>query len=130
MTRTCLLTCMTLSALLLCSCATVNLDTQSLTHPVVMNAGQGSDYTVVSSFIVHDKAGWVLIIPANKPAGDNQDYLAEILRTQIAEADGDAAINVKIRVQNQPLDYLTMIGTFGFYTTRTVTVSGDIIKYN
>lgn len=119
-----------LGLLCLCSCATVNLDTQSLTQPILMNDAKAGDYTVVDSFVVNDKAGWVIIVPANKPAGDNQDYLATILRAQIDEAGGDAAINVKIRVQAQPLDYLTMIGTLGVYSTRTVTVTGDIIKYD
>ncbi len=118
-----------LGMLFLCSCATVNLDTQSLTQPVQMNKG-GDGYTVVGSFTVNDKAGWVWIIPANKPAGDNQDYLATILAEQIEAAGGDAVINVKIRAQNQPLDYITAIGTLGLYRTRTVTVSGDVIKYN
>ena len=130
MFRTGLSVFLTLGLLSLCSCATVNLDTQSLSQPIQMNAGTDQGYTVIKSFTVNDKAGWVLIIPANEPAGDNQDYLAEILRNQIAAAGGDAAINVTIRVQSQPLDYVTMIATFGLYTTRTVTVTGDIIKYN
>ncbi len=116
--------------LFLCSCATVNLDTRSLSHPVKMNIANTDDYTVVKSFVVHDKAGWVVIIPANPPAGDRQNYLSSILNTQIQEAGGDAVINVKIRIQNQPLDILTYICTFGLYHTRTVTVSGDVIKYN
>lgn len=130
MIKTCWFLCTSMCLLFLCSCATVNLDTQSLSQPVQMNAGQSDGYTVINSFVVNDKAGWVIIVPVNKPAGDKQDYLAEILQTQVAMAGGDAAINVKIRVQNQPLDFLTMIGTLGIYTTRTVTVTGDIIKYN
>ncbi|MEZ4387969.1 MAG: hypothetical protein R3D98_10435 [Candidatus Krumholzibacteriia bacterium] len=130
MIRTGLLLCLTLGVLTLCSCATVNLDTRSLAQPVQMNTGNEPGYTVIKSFTVNDKAGWVLIIPANQPAGDDQEYLAEILRREIAAAGGDAAINVRVRVQSQPLDYLTMIGTLGFYTTRTVTVTGDIIKFN
>ncbi len=119
-----------LCLLCLCSCATVNLDTQSLTQPILMNDAKAGDYTVVDSFVVNDKAGWFLFIPTNEPAGDNQDYLADMLRAQVEAFGGDAAINVKIRVQNQPMDFVAYICTLSLYHTRTVTVTGDIIKYN
>ena len=83
----------------------------------------------MKGFSVNDKAGWVLFIPVNKPAGDNHDYISSILDKQIRDAGGDAAINVKIRTQNQFLDYLTFL-LAPIYFTRTVTISGDIIKYD
>ena len=101
-----------------------------------VNAGDDPDIaanvinSVIYSFTVDDKAGWIIFLPVNEPAGDNQDYLATILQQQIAEAGGDAVINVKIRAQNQPIDIIAYICTLGFYQSRTVTVSGDVIKYN
>ncbi len=130
MKKAILLVCLGAGMLFLGSCATINLDTQSLTHPISMNQANAENYTVLKSFTVDDKAGWVVIFPANEPAGDNQDYLATILQQQVEQAGGDAVINVKIRVQNQPIDIVTYICTFGIYHTRTVTISGDVIKYN
>ncbi|MCP4569622.1 MAG: hypothetical protein GY841_18750 [FCB group bacterium] len=112
------------------ACTTIHLDAQSLLEPVQMNAAGAEDYSVISSFVVNDKAGWVWIVPVNKPAGDLNTYLAAILENQIQEAGGDGVINVKIRMQNQVVDYLTLIGTLGFYATRTVTITGDVIKYD
>lgn len=86
---------------------------------------------LVGSFKINDKAGWALgFIPANKPAGDNHDYFAEFLQTQIAKAGGDAVINLRVRAQYNFIDFLITVGTGGLYSTRTVTVSGDVIKYN
>lgn len=111
------------------ACTTIHLDAQSLLEPAQLNAAGSKDYTIIKSFVVNDKAGWVLIVPVNKPAGDMNTYLADILENQIKDAGGDGVINVKIRMQNQVVDYLTIIGTLGIYSTRTVTITGDVIKY-
>jgi len=118
------------SILFIASCGTIALDATSLDESVQLNDAAGRPYTVVSSFSVKDKAGWALgIIPVNKPAGDKHDYFAEFLQTQIAKAGGDAIINLRVRTQNNFLDFLITVGTGGLYATRTVTVSGDVIKY-
>ena len=86
---------------------------------------------MVGSFKVNDKAGWALgLIPANKPAGDKHEYFAEFLQTQIAKAGGDALINLRVRAQNNFGDILISLATLGYDVTRTVAVSGDVIKYN
>ncbi|MEE8576409.1 MAG: DUF6567 family protein [candidate division Zixibacteria bacterium] len=113
------------------SCGTIALNSNSLIEPAQLNSAGQPTYTVIESFKVNDKAGWVLgIIPANKPAGDRHEYFAEFLQRQISEAGGDAVINVEVRMQNNFGDFLISVVTAGLYVTRTVTVSGDIIKYN
>ena len=119
-----------LALLMFSACSTINLDAQRLLEPAQMNSAGAKDFTIIKSFVVNDKAGWIWIVPVNKPAGDMNDYLADILENQIKAAGGDGVINVKIRAQNQVIDYLTIIGTLGLYTTRTVTITGDVIKYN
>jgi len=120
-----------LSALVLGSCATVALDSSTmLEKPVAMNAAGQKAYDVIAEFSVNDKAGWLLgFVPVNKPAGDKHDYLAEILQAQIDKAGGDGVINVRIRSQFNFPDFLINVVTLGTYLTRTVTVSGEIIKY-
>jgi len=94
-----------------------------------MNAAGTRDFTVIDSFSINDKAGWIIgLVPINKPAGDHHDYLTSILETQIEQLQGDAVINVKLRTQFQILDLLTWL--VPFYTTRTVTITGDVIKYD
>ncbi len=120
-----------LALLLVSSCVSIALDATSLQESAQLNDAAGKPYMVVGSFEVDDKAGWALgFIPANKPAGDKHDYFAEMLQTQIAKAGGDAVINLRIRAQNKFIDLLVTIGTVGIYTMRTVTVTGDVIKYN
>ena len=111
------------------SCASISLDTRSLSSPVSMNQAGDKSFTVIKSFEVNDKAGWILFVPANKPAGDNHEYISSILGQQILNAGGDAVINVKVRTQSQFLDYLTAL-IAPIYFTRTVTISGDVIKYD
>ncbi len=119
--------CMLIS--LLNSCATIALDSSTLLEPVQMNAAGTRDFTVIDSFSVNDKAGWILgFVPVNKPAGDGHDYLTSILEKQLKKVQGDAVINVKLRTQFQLLDLLTWL--VPFYTTRTVTITGDVIKYD
>ena len=124
-----LLLCLCAAMCLLSGCATIAMNTTTLPEPAQMNAAGTQDYTVISSFTVHDRAGWILgLVPVNPPAGDNHDYLKTILDQQIQAAGGDAVINVKLRGQNQFSD--VMITLFvPFYNTRTLTVTGDIIKY-
>ncbi len=122
---------MLVCVLMLSSCATIALNSNDLAEPAQLNSAGQADYTVIKSFSVNDKAGWALgLIPANKPAGDNHDYFATFLETQIREAGGDAVINVEVRAQNSIGDFLIRMVSLGFYVTRTVTVTGDIIKYN
>jgi hypothetical protein len=115
---------------LLSGCATIAMNATTLAEPAQMNSAGTRDYTVISSFTVHDKAGWILgLVPVNPPAGDNHDYLKIILDREIQAAGGDAVINVKLRTQHQFLDYMIAIFV-PVYTTRTLTVTGDIIKYD
>ncbi|MCH7879136.1 MAG: hypothetical protein IH914_07475 [candidate division Zixibacteria bacterium] len=119
------------SLLFIFSCATIALDATSLQESAQLNDAAGKPYMVVGSFKVNDKAGWALgLIPANKPAGDNHGYFAEFLQTQIAKFGGDAVINLRVREQHNFGDILIILVTGGLYVTRTVTVSGDVIKYN
>jgi hypothetical protein len=120
-----------LCTLIMSSCGTIALNSSGLAEPAQLNSAGQSNYTIIESFKVNDKAGWVLgLIPANKPAGDKHEYFAEFLDRQISEAGGDAVINVQIRTQFNIGDYLISMVTLGFYVTRTVTVTGDVIKYN
>ncbi len=117
--------------LFISSCATIGLDATGLQESAAVNDAGEKPYTVLKSFSINDKAGWALgIIPANKPAGDKHDYFQDMLERQIRDAGGDAIINLKIRAQNNFGDILITIFTGGFYVTRTVTVTGDVIKYN
>jgi hypothetical protein len=113
------------------SCATVSLDATTIQeHRVQMNEAGEPDYDVVADFTIKDKAAWVIgIVPVNKPAGDHNDYLATLLQSEIDKAGGDAVINVKIRAQNAAEDILVNIVTLGIYVPRTVTVTGQVIKY-
>ena len=116
--------------LMMSSCATIAYNSKSLEKAAQLNSVGQDDYIVVKSITVMDKAGWVLgIIPANKPAGDNHEYFAEFLERIIDEAGGDAIINLQVKAQFTPGDILINIVTLGGYLTRTVTVTGDIIKY-
>jgi hypothetical protein len=118
------------SLLIFSGCATIALDGRSAEHKIEMTATGERPYEVVKSFSVNDKAGWIIgIIPVNLPAGDNNTYLGTLIDQQVSEAGGDGAINVKIRAQNQFVDLLINVVTFGIYYPRTVTISGDIIKY-
>lgn len=122
---------MLLCMLIMSSCSTIALNSTTLADPAQMNSAGQSNYTIIKSFKVNDKAGWALgLIPANKPAGDNHEYFAVFLERQISEAGGDAIINLQIRTQYNIGDFLISLVTFGFYATRTVTVTGDVIKYN
>ena len=117
--------------LFISSCATIGLDATSLQQAASVNDTEDQPYTVLKSFKITDKAGWALgIIPANKPAGDNHDYFKIMLEDQILDAGGDAIINLHIRAQFNFGDLLINIATLGLYLTRTVTVTGDVIKYN
>ena len=117
--------------LFISSCATIGLDATSLQQAASVNDTEDQPYTVLKSFKITDKAGWALgIIPANKPAGDKHDYFKTMLEDQILDAGGDAIINLHIRTQNSFGDILITVFTGGLYVTRTVTVTGDIIKYN
>jgi len=111
-------------------CATIKFDSRTADYQVEMT-GQGERaYEVISNFTINDKAGWILgLIPVNQPAGDNHTYFADMIEAQVQEAGGDAAINVTIRAQFQFLDILVNAVTFGAYLPRTVTVTGDVIKY-
>lgn len=112
------------------ACGSIALDAGNLTEPARLNSAGEPGHTVIKSFKINDKAGWILsLFPVNKPAGDKHQYLAEILQKQINDAGGDAVINVKIRAQYQFIDILVAIGTGGIYNTRTVTITGDVIKY-
>jgi hypothetical protein len=113
------------------SCATIALDSSTIRqHPVKMNEAGEKEYEVVAEFKVRDKAAWIIgIVPVNKPAGDNHDYLADVIQSEIDKAGGDAAINVKVRAQYAAGDILVQVVTLGIYVPRTVTVSGQVIKY-
>ncbi len=114
----------------LSSCATIDLNATSMPSPVALNTPGEPAYDVVGSFTIEDKGGWILgLVPVNKPAGDNHDYLTTMIDGEVRKAGGDAAINVHIRAQNDPIDILTRIVTWGAYQTRTVTVTGDVITY-
>jgi len=116
---------------LVMSCATVALDATTIQQNAVrMNQAGEREHTVVADFKVKDKAGWIIgIVPVNKPAGDNHDYLGSLLQYEINKAGGDAVINVKIKAQFSPVDFLLNFVTLGVYATRTVTVTGQVIKY-
>lgn len=117
--------------LFISSCATIGLDATSLQQAASVNDTEDQPYTVLKSFKITDKAGWALgIIPANKPAGDNHDYFKIMLEDQILDVGGDAIINLHIRAQFNFGDLLINIATLGLYLTRTVTVTGYVIKYN
>ena len=117
--------------LFISSCATIGLDATSLQQAASVNDTEDQPYTVLKSFKITDKAGWALgIIPANKPAGDKHDYFKIMLEDQILDVGGDAIINLHIRAQFNFGDFLINIATLGLYLTRTVTVTGDVIKYN
>lgn len=120
-----------LSLFVLGSCATIALDSSTIREQEVkMNAAGDREYDVIADFEVKDKAAWIIgIVPVNKPAGDNHDYLASIIQAEIDKAGGDAAINVKIKAQNTVGDILIQFVTLGIYYPRTVTVSGQIITY-
>ena len=116
--------------LIFSGCATIALDGRSAEHKIEMTASGEKPYEVIKSFSINDKAAWIIgLIPVNLPAGDNNTYLGTLLDQQVREADGDGAINVKIRAQNQFVDILLNAVTLGIYYPRTVTISGDIIKY-
>ena len=117
------------SIFLLSSCATITLDSSTLLEPAQLNNAGTLDFTIIDSFSVDDKAGWIIgIVPVNLPAGGNHDYFKTILDKQIKRVNGEGVINVKIQSQLKILDFLTWI--VPIYTTRTVTISGDIIKYD
>lgn len=117
---------------LLGSCATIALDSSTIREqPVKMNTAGENPYEVVSEFEVKEKAGWIIgIVPVNKPAGDKHDYLATIIQSEIDKAGGDAVVNVKVKAQFGVDDIFINIFTLGIYVPRTVTISGQVIKYN
>ena len=119
------------SLALLTSCATIDFNATGITQaPVKLNAVGEPAYDVISSFEIADKGGWVLgLIPVNKPAGDRHDYFATMIDREIRAAGGDAAVNVHIRAQNGVGDIVIGIVTTGIYQTRTVLVTGDVVKY-
>ena len=113
------------------ACGTIALDATNLQESASVNNTETKPYTVLKSFELKDKAGWALgLIPVNKPAGDKHDYFQEMLEKQIRETGGDAIINLRIKAQNNFGDFLISVVTLGFYYTRTVTITGDVIKYN
>ncbi|MFH2054906.1 MAG: hypothetical protein ABIJ61_03015 [bacterium] len=119
-----------ISATLISSCATINLDATTIQeHSVKMNRAGESEYEVISDFVIRDKAAWVIgIVPVNLPAGDHHDYLATLLQAEIDKAGGDAVVNVKIMAQNRAEDILINIVTLGIYVPRTVTITGQVVR--
>ena len=119
-----------MSATLIGSCATINLDATTIQENSVSMNRSGAEYDVVSDFEIRDKAAWVIgIVPVNRPAGDHHDYLANLLQSEIDKAGGDAVINVKIMAQNRAEDVLVNIVTLGIYVPRTVTITGQVVRY-
>ncbi len=93
----------------------------------------GRPSTCLGRFSVSDKAGWLVgLIPVNKPAGDHHLFLDTLIERLRVGADGlrggDTVINVNVRVQSQITDYLLML--IPFYSSRTVTVTGDVIRWD
>lgn len=129
--RSLILATLILCALALSSCATINLDATSIQqHSVMMNQAGAKPYDVVANFELRDKAGWVIgFVPVNKPAGDHQDYFGTLLQSEIDKAGGDAVINVKIKAQYRVEDHLVNFLTAGIYQIRTVTVTGQVVKF-
>ncbi len=129
-----LLFCIVLSVPVLNSCTTIALDARTSesgrTESAVYMSSLGTpdEYTVVDSFTVHDRAGWILgLIPVNKPAGSGHNYLRKILEEQIAELGGEGVIDVRVRTHYRLVDILSWM--VPVYTVRTVTVSGTVIRY-
>lgn len=127
--------CLILCVVVLGSCTTIALDartseTGQIEKAVYMSSlGTPDFYTVVDSFSVNDRAGWILgLVPVNKPAGGEHNYLRKVLEDQIALLDGDGVIDVRVRIHNRIIDVMSWL--VPIYTVRTVTVSGTVIKYD
>ncbi|MBU0985086.1 MAG: Bor family protein [candidate division Zixibacteria bacterium] len=115
----------------LSSCATIPFNAKTIRdHAVKMNSAGEPEYDVVADFEIRDKAAWIIgIVPVNKPAGDKHDYLGTLIQAEIDKAGGDAAINVSIKAQFAAEDILVNVVTLGIYVPRTVTVTGQVVKY-
>jgi hypothetical protein len=74
-----------------------------------------------------------IAMPPCAPSGPGLDRNSPFAYTGTehpAPSHRDALSGRNQHDQSQPLDYVTMIATLALYTTRTVTVTGNTIKYD
>lgn len=137
-----------------CATTTVNLKSRSST-PVMMSGMPDREYSVVRSF-EESRKGWFTIfglVTLSSPSVDS------VIDAEMKRAGGDAVINVEIKGSNTWLDSAVPYGMMaigytigmavsedpytgitvgsslgsvmvGLLTSRTYTISGDVIRYD
>ncbi len=81
-------------------------------------------YDVTDSFEVKKRASWVIfgLVPVQEAE------VAEIVAREVQRADGDAATNVVVTAQYDPVDVVVGALLGGIFNTRSYTVTGDIVR--
>lgn len=116
-----------LIASLLLSCESVIYETHSSDYFVSMTTPKDiSEYDVVGKIKYDTKAVFlVLQLITIRDAG-----IENAIEKQVRKSEGDGVINLKIHEQYDFVDFVISVFGSGIVNTRTVKVSGDIIKIN
>jgi hypothetical protein len=132
---------MSLACLLLTGCATVQLNTGTITEPVSMTVNINQDFTVVKHFRRDTKGIFPLFHLVTTKNPDVEKIVAE----ELLAARGDAIVNLTIQGQTKLWDSAIPIlfgmladlfiypygSTFvaAFVGFRTYTIEGDVVRY-
>lgn len=81
-------------------------------------------YTVIGVFKDSFKGSWLFwgLLPLKEP------NLERALRNHIMRYQGDAIINLQLKTIYDPLDVIIGFITVGIFNTRTVNITGNVIK--
>lgn len=111
-------------AYLLPGCASVRMDATEMAPLVCLNDPVPIDILVVEHFRTDAKAHFGLLGFATW----KEPSLRQILEEEIAERDGQGAINVSVRGRFSPADILLGIPLCPLWFTRTYTIEGDVVR--
>jgi hypothetical protein len=129
-----------LFSVILESCSTVYIDATKCGKDIAWTDSVNRSYTVLKHFSQERKAYFVVL---GLFKVGNPDVV-DVISTEIAEAEGDAAVNTKLEVEYDLIDTIipygigaigwAFFGPAGFnlsfaFNTQTYRISGDVIRY-
>lgn len=120
------------------SVSLVGCETYSFTNMAMKSPNTpGGSYDTVGSFSKTGMSTWMIfgLVPTGGAAGKDSPWTVEMVQPEIDAAGGNAAVNVSITRGSffHPQSITAMIityATFWFFSAKTYTISGDIIKYS
>ena len=100
---------------------------QTVTFQGIQAVKEVPSYTVVKDFHVIIKDPH--LISGLVPLGQPDQRIFSYIQDEITKLSGDAAINVELDYGFTLIDFLVTSITGGFFTPRTITISGTVVKY-